>query len=145
MRATVIGLIVSIAALSSPTAGASLDDLSQPLAAAAWVQPDGTYVAWVPGPVEADSFIIYGLTGTSMLPLSQVPGGEAMTHLTQSQGFSGYGVAAVVDGVASEPTIAALVENGCISVTLVPPDVAIGCGIGELPPDRIDIGIEIRT
>lgn len=125
-----VAILALVALQPMSSAGESPIDPARPLSASAILMQGSALLTWVPSPLPADSFQIYGVTSTGTLsPLTTAT--PDTISVTVPLGFSGYAVTAWHEGVQSNATNAALsVYVPCATVgTGVPPPVFIGsCG-----------------
>lgn len=140
MRALRLAFLCALLVASVPASLATPSE-SRPIAAAAHVQPGGATLTWVPGPVVPDYFVIYGgEVGADLSAITTAPPDAVAVSVPAM--YPRYAVAAVIDGVASEPTVAVMVRQ-CATIETNPP----GVYTGECPKvaRRIVMSTELRV
>jgi hypothetical protein len=126
MRAAVLVLVASLVALfcAAPLGSSAPSTLSQPVLVAAFANPGGAVVAWAPGAVQPDAYIVYGDVGDQLYEIETVPADQVMVSV--SEYYPAYAVAAVQDGVASEATVGVTLVEDCFTIEWTPPPPSVG-------------------
>lgn len=124
-----IRLALALLLVTGALGGAADAPPPKPLAAFATPTATGVLVGWVSPTEGVDAYNVYGLDDDGGPVLLSSTSGDTSAEVPA--GYSTYAVAAVRDGVESEPTIA-IGGGPCVAIhSLIPPSATVGCtGLG---------------
>lgn len=128
MRLTLVLLLIALVLTPTLASGASRT-LYEPTAVLPITFGDTTLVTWVPGPVPADKYHVYGLKGDMVIPLATATG----TQVEVPSDYDGYAVAGEHNARVS-PRATGLV---CVDINVGPPPAVHLCGRTPRIPGNI--------